>query len=231
MENISNVCSQCGTSLRSDVKFCPTCGFKTEANSPSEIQLPSSSKKNSRPLSTQAKIIYTSIVTLLLIAMVFVFFRYLPGGENPIIRSQPEVSLPSPYEGQKLEPFHFSEIDISIQNGKISFDYYVLRDKKFIEFIYHNTTTDIPVVAYISPAGKMVTAIGICEPCGTTKFSTDETEMVSGCGTRWYLDNLEFSGGCGVCQKYPPDPIASTIDGNTVTIDESIVKNWRRRAE
>mgnify|MGYP001595278309 CR=1 FL=1 len=231
MENMSNVCAQCGTSLRSDAKFCPTCGLKRDADSHSEIQLPSSSKKNIRPLSAQAKIIYTSIVILVLIAMVFVFFRYLPGGENPIISNQPEVSLPSPYEGQKLEPFHFSDIDISLQNGIISFDYYVLRDKKFINFLYHNTTTDIPVIAYISPSGKMVTAIGICEPCGSTQFSTDEIEIVSSCGTRFFMDNLSFSGGCGVCQKYPPDPIASVIDGNVVKIDESIVKNWRRRAE
>ena len=122
MKNLSSVCAQCGTSLRSDVKFCHTCGLKRKMDNLPEIHLPSSSSKNIRPLSTKAKIIYTSVVVLVLVAMVFVFFRYLPGGANPVINSQPEVSLPSPYEGQKLEPFRFRDIDISIQNGIISFN-------------------------------------------------------------------------------------------------------------
>ncbi|MBS4028466.1 MAG: DUF2318 domain-containing protein [Ignavibacteriales bacterium] len=220
-------CSRCGTALQREVKYCPNCG--TEVENVQSAQLPSGASKVTKPMSRKAKLIYLLCGSGLFIVLIAAFGHYLPGGPHPVITNQPEVSLPSPYLGQKFEPFLLTESDIEIKNGFIKFNFNLLRDKKFIQIVYHNVTSDEVILAYISPAGKLVTAIGLCEPCGSKTFSTDETEMVSSCGTKWNLDNLEFSGGCGVCQKYPPDPIPSSIEGSEVRIDESIVKKWKRR--
>ncbi|MBI1806375.1 MAG: DUF2318 domain-containing protein, partial [Ignavibacteria bacterium] len=81
---------------------------------------------------------------------------------------------------------------------------------------------------FISPEGKLVTAIRICEPCNSHTFRIEGTELACGnCETRWKLNNLE--GLQGSCQKYPPAPIASQVIGNEVQIDERLVKNWKTR--
>jgi len=220
-------CLRCGATTQREVKFCPNCGTEFDLTTP--MNIPSSAFQVSKPFSSRAKTFYTFLALGIIATLSVAFFHYLPGGVNPIIVNQPEVAMASPYLGQKLTPFVLSDNQVEIKNGIIRFDFNVLRDKKFIQFTYHNITNDEIVIAYISPAGKMVTAIGLCEPCGNSKFTTDETELVSICGTRWKMDNLEFSGGCGICQSHPPDPIPSSIDGSQVHIEESLVKNWKRR--
>jgi RNA polymerase subunit RPABC4/transcription elongation factor Spt4 len=221
-------CSNCGTFLQREATICPRCSSQTTIQTPSQ-GIPSAAFQVSQPLSFRAKILYGALAAIIFFLLLYSFSHYLPGGPHPVISQQPEIAMASPYIGLQLSPFMLSEEQIHIRNGTISFDLNIVRDKKFVQFIYHNTTWSEIVLAYISPAGKLVTAIGMCEPCGSTTFSTDETELVSSCGTKWKLDNLEFSGGCGVCQKYPPDPVPSTVVGNEVRIDELLVKNWRRR--
>ena len=119
-------------------------------------------------------------------------------------------------------------IDATVEDGTISFSLASLQQKKFVEFDYHTATGTIPLLAFISPEGKLVTAIRMCEPCNATKFRIEGDELACGnCETRWKLNNLE--GIQGSCQKYPPDPIPSQVVGNRIIISESVVKNWKMR--
>ncbi|MBM4166416.1 MAG: DUF2318 domain-containing protein [Ignavibacteria bacterium] len=227
---MNSQCSNCGALLQRDETICPNCGSQIEIQTPSQ-GIPSAAFQVSRPFSSKAKTLYSLLATIILFFLIYVFLHYLPGGPHPVISQQPEIAMASPYFGLQLSPYVLSKKDVQIKNGIIRFDLNIVRDKKIVQFVYHNSTWDEIVLAYISPAGKLVTAVGMCEPCGSTSFSTDETELISSCGTKWKLDNLEFSGGCGVCQKYPPDPVPSTIEGNEVRINELPIKNWKRRTE
>lgn len=86
----------------------------------------------------------------------------------------------------------------------------------------------MPLLAYLSEEGRIITAISMCEPCNSTAFHINGNELIcNSCGTTWELDNLDaISGSCG---KYPPDPIPSRVVGNQIQISELSVANWQRR--
>jgi hypothetical protein len=115
-----------------------------------------------------------------------------------------------------------------VENGKIVIPLSLLLEKKMLEFEYGSRTTIVPLLAYISNEGKLVTSIRFCEPCTSKSFEIDGMDLVCGnCGTRWKLDNLR--GISGNCQKYPPSPIPSQIIGNEIQISEDLVANWKLR--
>lgn len=119
-------------------------------------------------------------------------------------------------------------IDATVENGAISFSLTELREKKFVQFDYQASTGVISMLAFISPEGKLVTAIRMCEPCNAKIFRIEGDELACGnCETRWKLANLE--GIQGSCQKYPPDPIPSQVVGNRVVMSEAAVLNWKMR--
>ncbi|HUL45093.1 MAG TPA: Fe-S-containing protein [Bacteroidota bacterium] len=188
--------------------------------------VPSASQTVRKPLSKRAKLTYTTLVIILCVVFLAIFAQHLPGGANPVIAKQPDVAMASMFTDVHLSA---QPISVDIRNGFISFPFSILQEKKYVQFEYHlQNGTVIPLLAYISPEGKLVTSVRLCEPCNSTSFTIDGTELVCGtCGTRWKLNNLD--GISGNCQKYPPAPIPSTIVGNEVRIDESLIKEWKMR--
>ena len=225
-------CPSCGSAVREGTKFCPSCGSlmqspapETSASRPLEDEIPSASRAVKHPMSSKAKITYTVLALALCGTFLFIFTQHLPGGANPVIANQPDIAMASMFTDVKLDP---QDIAVDIQNGIISFPLSVLLEKKFVQFDYQAENTVIPLLAYISPEGKLVTSVRLCEPCNSKNFHIEGTELACGnCDTRWKLNNLE--GIQGNCQKYPPAPIPSTVEGNYVHIDESIVKHWKIR--
>ena len=217
-------CAKCGTIAKQGAKFCSACG-----NTLDEIRaatsLPSASQTVRHPMSRKAKLIYSVFALCLASVFLFVFMNHLPGKEHPVIAQQPEVALPITISYKHLEP---QPIDATVRDGTISFSLAGLREKKMVEFEYHTPTGTIPLLAFISTDGKLITAIRMCEPCNSSKFSIEGDELACGnCETRWKLGN--FEGIQGSCQKYPPDPIKSEIVGDRVVIQEDVVKNWKMR--
>ena len=225
-------CPSCGGIVREGTKFCPSCGTSIQSLSTRESisqsfekEAPSASKAMKHPMSSRAKLMYTLLAVILCGIFLFIFTQHLPGGANPVIANQPDVAMASMFTDVKLDA---EPISVQIQNGVISFPLSILLEKKFVQFDYQAENTSVPVLAYISPEGKLVTSIRLCEPCNSKTFHIDGTELACGnCDTRWKLNNLE--GIQGNCQKYPPAPIPSTVEGNNVHIDESIVKHWKIR--
>lgn len=136
------------------------------------------------------------------------------------------------YEGKK---FTMTNTKLTVNNGKafISLDalkkdtiiyteYLENRRKYFMKLDY------LPLMAYISPAGRVVLTTSICEPCMGTKFSIEGKELVCGtCGTRWRLNDL--MGLMGGCVRFAPEEIKYTVENNQLVIDEAILKNWKPR--
>jgi hypothetical protein len=215
-----NNCQKCGTALSDHVKFCPSCGTKALR----ELS-PTAAQAVKHPMGKRAKILYSSLAILLFGLFLFIFTKHLPGGAHPIIEKQPEIAMATMYMGQTLEA---QPIAVDIEGGAITFPLSLLLEKKFVSFEYKAPTGPLPLLAYISAEGKLVTAVGICEPCNSHTFRIEGMELACGnCETRWKLNNLE--GLQGSCQKYPPDPIPSTIENNLVRIDENSVKKWKFR--
>jgi len=224
--NVVDVCTTCGSSLKADAKFCSTCGKPVIApavTSPPAIEIPAPVHRH--PMGRKAKLLYSLTGLSLFGIFITLFVLHLPGGAHPVIAGQPEIAMATMYTGQMIEP---QAIDVEVRNGKITFPLSVLLAKKAVMFDYQLPSGKVPLLAFISAEGKLVTAVRMCEPCNSSTFRIEGTELACGnCETRWKLNNLE--GIQGSCQKYPPDPIPSTLVGDQVQIEESVVQHWKMR--
>jgi len=145
--------------------------------------------------------------------------------KNPIIESQPVIAGATKYPETVRG---MSMVLSSVADGIITVPLREIEQNKFIAFEYVDGPVPVPLLAYISGAGKLITAVRMCEPCNSEKFHIQgELIVCDACGTTWHLNDLTaVSGACG---KYPPDAIPSIITDSTVQINEALVSGWRRR--
>jgi len=224
---MANFCSYCGNSVQNSNKFCNTCG--SNLNKSDTANSGGFENKREKVLGRNEKsgsikpgyIVFGFIIIFGLGA----FWQSLPDNTNPILENQPIVSEPVKYSGNALQ---MASIQAKTENGKIILPFELVKQKKFVTFSYQSSSGNIPLLAYISGEGKLVTAVSMCEPCNSTRFHINGSTLIcNSCGTTWELDNLNaISGACG---KYPPDAIPSKIAAGNIYIDEAIVSRWQRR--
>lgn len=136
------------------------------------------------------------------------------------------------YKNQKIE---MTNVPLEVNNGKVSISLDTLKEKKILyaeykgeKKKYYGSFDYLPINFFITPAGRVVVASSICEPCYGNKFYIEDTELVCvACGTRWRLDDLMGIGGG--CVKYPPEEFKYTVENNKIILDESKLRNWRPR--
>jgi hypothetical protein len=216
------LCAVCGKEVKAEARFCTSCGADLSVKAQ---PAPSLSKSVKKPLTRKARRIYGTIVVALFGLFLYLFVVHLPGGAHPVIANQPEVAMASMYMGLSISP---EPIQADVDGGRISFPLSTVQQYHAVSFEIKTPTGSVPLLAYISPEGKLVTSIRMCEPCNSKNFRIEGTELACGnCETRWKLNNLE--GIQGTCQKYPPDPIPSIVEGNKVIIEESVIRNWKMR--
>ncbi|MDE3056781.1 MAG: DUF2318 domain-containing protein [Bacteroidota bacterium] len=176
---------------------------------------------------------YTKIVVGagIIVLIVVLLLNKSSAPTNSTIALQP--SLPSSF--LQKEPLGASDasvqmVDVSAKTSgnKITIPLDLVKKNRFVSFQYTSGAKTVPLLAYIAPDGKLVTAISLCEPCRSTRFHISGDNIVCNtCRTTWKLQNLEpVSGACGA---YPPDPIPSTVAGTAVQIDVKAVANWQPR--
>lgn len=146
-------------------------------------------------------------------------------GANLKVSSQPKVSGKIDYSGQTVQ---MTDVTAMVEHGKITIPVHVFKGGKIIRFEYKGNGLRIPLLAYLTMAGRVVTAISMCEPCKSTRFHIRDKSMVCNtCYTEWNLDNLK--GIQGGCMEYPPEVIPSTVENDKIVIDEKVVINWKPR--
>ncbi len=144
---------------------------------------------------------------------------------NPKIVPQQKVMEKVDYSGQAIS---MTDIVAKVENGKISIPLDVLKEKKMVRFEYGGKGVKIPLLAYITLAGRVVTAISMCEPCQSIRFRIqDKTLVCNACNTEWNLETLK--GIKGGCMNYPPEVIPSTVEKDRVLIEEKVVLGWKPR--
>ncbi len=214
-------CPKCQTKNQESSHFCKQCGLEFSGSSFQEKKEKVLGEKKRKP--------YWVPVTLAIIAVALAGIGYwiITGntGANPKVSSQPKVSEKVDYAGQTVR---MADIQAKIEKGKISIPLDVVKEKKMVRFEYERNGVIVPLLAYITQTGRVVTAVSMCEPCRSTRFHIqDKTLVCNACYTEWDLENLK--GIKGGCLNYPPDVIPSTIEKDRILIDEKIVTQWKPR--
>ncbi|MEW6376069.1 MAG: Fe-S-containing protein [Thermodesulfobacteriota bacterium] len=214
-------CPKCQTKNQDSSNFCKKCGFKISDSSFQD--------KKEKVLGEKKRKSYWIPIPLALIAIALGGVGYWIIQEkvtsNPKITSQKRVASGVDYTGQTIR---MTDIQAKVENRKISIPLDVVMEKKMVRFEYESNGVKTPLLTYITPSGRVVTAVSMCEPCRSTRFHIqDKTLVCNACYTVWNLETLK--GIQGGCLNYPPDVIPSTIEKDRIQIDEKIVTQWKPR--
>ncbi len=218
-------CPNCGNKLEPGAKFCGSCGNSLTNENFSNSELTKKEIVLGNEKKPKKKAIISLLYAVVLLGSLVIYFATTKTKEEQVISEQPEITSPIQYP---LSRYDMRPMEVEIINGKVTLPLDEVLEKKFVRFVYKNTTTEIPLLAYINENGTLVTSISMCEPCNSTTFHIIGDELIcNSCGSTWDLNTLdEISGSCG---KYPPDPIPSRVNGNQIQIDESDILSWKRR--
>ncbi len=146
-------------------------------------------------------------------------------GDGQKAPSQPRVMGRIDYTGQTIR---MVDVAAKVEKGKIMIPVEAVREKKIVRFEYEGNGLRIPLLAYRTMAGRVVTAISMCEPCKSTRFHIKDRAMVcNACSTEWTLETLK--GIRGGCMEYPPEVIPSRIENDQIVIEEKVVLDWEPR--
>ncbi len=224
---MANLCNKCGKPAKMNAQFCAHCGTRLPQGNAQPH-----SRQHKRDRVTKNKgggmpryvmfIFGAAIVTVLGVLLSSI----LSSPTNSAIESQPVVSNDINYSNTGLQ---MVDVSSKVTNGKITLPLQLVKRNQFVAFKYTDGSRTVPLLAYIAPDGKLVTAVSLCEPCRSTRFHiVGNNIMCNTCGTTWDLQNLQpVSGACG---SYPPQVIPSRVVGNTVQIYVKSVANWQPRA-
>lgn len=214
-------CPKCQTKNQDSNNFCKKCGLQLSGSSFQDKKEKVLGEKRRKP--------YWVPVSLAAFAIILAGVGYwvIDGntGNNSKLSTQPKVSEKVDYSGQTIR---MTDIQAKVEKGIISIPLNEVVQKKLVRFEYEGNGLKIPLLAYITLSGRVVTAISMCEPCRSTRFHIKDKSMVcNACSTEWNLDTLK--GIKGGCLNYPPEVIPSKVEKDRILIDEKVVRDWKPR--
>ncbi len=214
-------CPKCQTKNQDSNNFCKKCGSKLSGSSFEDKKEKVLGEKKRKP--------YWALISLAVLAILLAGASYwiIDGntGSNSKVSIQPKLNEKVDYAGQRIT---MTDVQAKVEKGNISIPLDVVKEKKMIRFEYANNGNKIPLLAYVAPSGRVVTAVSMCEPCRSTRFHINEKKIVcNACGSEWYLETLK--GIQGGCLNYPPDVIPSRVEKDRIQIDEKMITQWKPR--
>ncbi len=217
-------CPQCDKEVTQTARFCPSCGA---AISSAEIMGEKSTGEESTPInkmSSNLRIGIIGVFVLITIFLLVTLYDYIYFEEHDVIAAQQVVSDPVDYTDREIE---MTEISAIVEDGYLIFPLQEVLDHKLIRTEHQSPTATIPILAYISTKGKLVTSISISEPSNSSRFTIINNEIHNNnCPSHWELDSMRALACCG---NNHPDPIPSEVRDGNVFIAVNTIENWRRR--
>lgn len=216
-------CSRCGASFSAGARFCPTCGTAVEAKafeSPTDM---TNRLEPSRRLSSTRRVAMVAFPVVLLLG-IGMFVAYVNPSVHSVIKKQPVVAQPADYDSNFVT---MTSVAFREEGSDLVFSLSDLKKYRLVRFEYAATTTTRPVMAYIAPDGRLVTAISVSDHCGSTEFKIKDNKIYCArCPSVWDMMTLE---AYACCARYYPDPIPSRVVGNEVHISKDLVEKWAGR--
>jgi uncharacterized membrane protein len=214
-------CPECRTKNEDASQFCKKCGFLLAGSLFKEKSERALGKKKKTP-----SLLISLIVMVIVLGGVAFWIIEAKTTANSKMGWQPKVMDRVDYSGQTVP---MADIAARVENGRICIPLDLVKQKKMVRFEYEGNGVRIPLLAYVTLAGRVVTAISMCEPCRSTRFHIQDKVLVcNACNTEWSLETLK--GVSGGCMNYPPEVIPSTVEKGSVLIQEKLVLGWKPKA-
>jgi len=205
------ICPQCGSQQLSTAVVCLQCGTVLK------VIEPSSQQRN-------IKIASVIILAGVLIAGIGSFFATIGRTYHPVIADQPSVGYGISAASGKIMS---NKISATIDGNDIVVPAEKVMNYRIVRINDPEGKQTVPILIYVTPRGKVVTAMSISESCRSDDFFLDGNNIhCAHCPSYWDIESLE---AYACCQKYYPDPIPSTISAGMVRINKQVVQNWRTR--
>lgn len=214
-------CPKCQTKNQISNRYCKKCGFYLSGTSLKDKRARVLAGKKRMPL----KVLISFAILTMILGVIGYWLLQGKSALDPRMPNLPKVSGDVNYASQTID---MTDIEATDENGRISIPIDVVLEKKIVRFEFESNGSKFPLLAYVTPSGKAVTAMSICEPCRSTRFHIQNKTMVcNACATEWKLETLQ--GIKGGCLNYPPDLIPSTLENGRIWINENVVLQWRPR--
>ena len=189
-----------------------------------------SSKKEqfTQPQKSKLPIIIGLIGIIVIIGVAYNFFNSNDKeGDNNYFGS-PVVASRS-YVGERI---FMTPITPIVENGQIKIPLEVIDSNNIVSFeLENNENVLVPLMAYITPTGRLFAGSSMCEPCRGRTFSlAGETLLCDTCRTTYNIETHSFISGAPSCGSYPPVNMKPVVENGTVIIELEEVLNWRIRS-
>jgi hypothetical protein len=215
---MEKTCPQCGSQLSDRTRFCPQCGFNLES------QIPVGEPEEQNAL-VKSKWLMRGFLFLVLAAGLVAYVRDAFRSYHPVIEKQPAVVQSEGYSNEKISS---TPIQAKIEGPFVVVSLKEVLNRRIVRFFDPEGVQNVPVIAYVTPGGKLVTAMSLSENCRSTDFYLQgENIHCASCPSYWNMTSME---AYACCQKYYPDPIPSTVLGDEVRIEAQTIRNWKSRS-
>ena len=188
------------------------------------------SDKKKKVLEDKKKASFSGWFVLLIVLAVLLggVAYWLVQGESS---GRPELFSKTNARGERDDAkptLQMTDIQVRVENGHILIPVDVLKEKKIVRFEYESNGVKVPLYAYLTLAGRVVTGISMCEPCKSTRFRIQDRKLVcNACDTEWHLET--HKGIKGGCMNYPPEIIPHRVENDSIMIEEKVVLEWKPR--
>lgn len=208
-------CSQCGNMLSDNAVVCVQCGNIIQSK-----MLSQPVARNQRKI----KIISAVIFSVVLISGIGYFAATIGRNYHPIIDDQPSLGFGINAAPGKIMS---NKINAAVDGNDIVIPLDIVTNYRIVRFDDPEGKQTVPILAYVTPRGKIVTAMSISETCRSNDFYLDGSNIhCANCPSYWNMESLE---AYACCQKYYPEPIPSKLVKGQIHIDKNVVQSWRTR--
>lgn len=179
-----------------------------------------------QPQKSKLPLIVGAIAVVL--AVVFVFSQFSGSGQASVEYFGEPVAAPRSYVGEFVS---MTQVEPVIENDQIKIPLDVVDSNNIVYFEVENDEgTLVPLMAYITPSGRLFAGSSMCEPCRGRTFSlAGETLFCDTCRTTYTIEDHKFISGAVACGSYPPVNMNGTVVDGMVVIELQEVLSWRIR--